>query len=144
MLTASYPGQAGGDAIADVLFGDYNPAGRLPVSVPRSVGQKSPSHFEVSFKVKNTGNYDGEEVAQLYLKDEYASVVQPLKQLKHFERFFLRKGEEKEILFTLTEKDLSIIGRSMKRVVETGDFQIMIGASSDDIRLTKELSVESR
>lgn len=187
LLTASYPGQAGGDAIADVLFGDYNPAGRLPVSVPRSVGQipvyynkkaprnhdyvemaasplygfgyglsyttfeysdlqitqKSPCHFEVSFKVKNTGNYDGEEVAQLYLKDEYASVVQPLKQLKHFERFFLRKGEEKEILFTLTEKDLSIIGRSMKRVVETGDFRIMIGASSDDIRLTTHISVKS-
>lgn len=108
------------------------------------ITQKSPCHFEVSFKVKNTGNYDGEEVAQLYLKDEYASVVQPLKQLKHFERFFLRKGEEKEILFTLIEKDLSIIDRSMKRVVETGDFRIMIGASSDDIRLTKELSVESR
>lgn len=68
------------------------------------ITQKSPCHFEVSFKVKNTGDYDGEEVAQLYLKDEYASVVQPLKQLKHFERFFLRKGEEKEILFTLTEK----------------------------------------
>lgn len=68
------------------------------------ITQKSPCHFEVSFKVKNTGNYDGEEVAQLYLKDEYASVVQPLKQLKHFERFFLRKGEEKEILFTLNRK----------------------------------------
>lgn len=59
--------------------------------------RKSPCHFEVSFKVKNTGSYDGEEVAQLYLRDEYASVVQPLRQLKCFERFFLKRGEEKEI-----------------------------------------------
>ena len=105
--------------------------------------RKSPCYFEVSFKVKNTGSYDGQEVAQLYLRDEYASVVQPLRQLKCFERFFLKRGEEKEIFFTLTEKDLSIIDRNMKRVVETGDFRIMIGASSDDIRLTKDISVES-
>ena len=66
--------------------------------------RKSLCHFEVSFKVKNTGSYDGEEVAQLYLRDEYASVVQPLRQLKCFERFFLKRGEEKEILFHFDRK----------------------------------------
>lgn len=186
LLTAYYPGQEGGNAIADVLFGDYNPAGRLPLTVPRSVGQIpiyynkkapqnhdyvelsasplypfgyglsyttfeysdlcvsaiSPHSFEVSFKVKNIGKYDGEEVSQLYLRDEYASVVQPLKQLKHFERFYLKRGEVKEVKFVLSESDFMIIDRNLREVVEPGTFQIMVGAASNDIRLQAKVEIE--
>lgn len=185
LLTTYYPGQEGGNAIADVLFGDYNPAGRLPLTVPRSVGQIpiyynkkapqnhdyvelsasplyafgyglsyttfeysdlrvssiSPHSFEVSFKVRNTGKYDGEEVSQLYLRDEYASVVQPLKQLKYFERFYLKCGEVKEVKFVLSESDFTIIDRNLKTVVEPGTFQIIVGTASNDIRLQAKVVV---
>ena len=92
--------------------------------------------------MKNTGKYDGEEVAQLYVRDEYASVVQPIKQLKHFKRLFLKRGEKKLITFTLTKDELSIINQNLEKVVEPGTFQIMIGRSSDDVRLKGSISVE--
>ena len=187
LLTAYYPGEAGGTAIADVLFGDYNPAGRLPVSVPANVGQlpvyynkraprphdyiemsarplypfgfglsyttfeysnlamkPSPSEgaVHVSCDITNTGQMDGEEVVQLYVHDQLASVVQPLKQLKAFRRVMIPKGETRHVEFTLTRDDLSIINAKMQQEFEPGDFHIMVGASSDDIKLQKVISVE--
>lgn len=185
LLTAYYPGQQGGQAIADVLFGDYNPAGRLPISVPRDMGQlpvyynktflphdyaemsaqplysfgyglsytsfkysnlsitkKGKTDFEVSFDVTNTGNRDGEEVAQLYLHDVVASIVQPLKQLKHFERVMIKKGDTHHFTFRINEEDLSIVDKDLKQIVEPGDFNVMVGSSSDNILLNGTLTVE--
>ena len=90
----------------------------------------------------NTGKYDGEEVVQLYLRDEYASVVQPLKQLKHFARFYLKRGEEREVKFILSEEDFSLVDRNLKKIVEPGTFQIMIGAASNDIRLQTKVEIK--
>ncbi len=186
LLTAYYPGQEGAHAIADVLFGDYNPAGRLPVSVPRHVGQlpvyynkktapshdyvemtsrplypfgyglsyttfeysrlnvtaKGPYQYVVTADITNTGGRDGEEVVQLYLHDQVASTVQPVRQLRHFARIPLRKGETRQVTFTLTKDDFSVIGHDMKPRVEPGAFDLLLGASSDDIRLQATLQIE--
>jgi beta-glucosidase len=185
LLLAWYPGQEGGNAIADVLFGDYNPAGRLPISVPRSVGQlpvnynkprplghnyvempisplysfgfglsytsfaydnlqivpQANNSFKVFFTVRNIGDYDGEEVAQLYIHSTFTSVVQPEMQLKCFSRILLKKGEMKQVDFTITPEDLSIINEDYRSVVEKGNYEVRIGSSSDDIRLKKIISI---
>lgn len=108
------------------------------------VTQHAPFDVEVSFTLKNCGEYDGEEVAQLYLRDEVASVVQPVKQLKHFEKVFLKKGEEKQINFRLNNDDFSIINKDIKRCVEPGDFTLMVGSASDHIKLTKKITITSK
>ncbi|MEH6659521.1 glycoside hydrolase family 3 N-terminal domain-containing protein [Leeuwenhoekiella marinoflava] len=183
ILDTWYPGSQGGDALADVLFGDYNPAGRLPVSIPKSVGQ-TPVYYnhwwpnrrdyveetsaplyafghglsytafdysdlkisqsgtdadkfvEVSVTVKNTGAQAGDEVVQLYLRDLVSSVVTPVKQLRGFERIHLAKGESKTLTFTLTPEELALYDTEMKCVAEAGAFEVQLGASSQDIRLT--------
>jgi beta-glucosidase len=177
--------------VAKVLFGEYNPAGRLPVTFPRSVGQlpfyynQKPStihryvgesdrplypfgyglsytrfeysnlrvspessasaRFTVSFDVKNAGESDGEEVAQLYIRDMHSSVTTPLKTLKGFQRIFLRRGETRRVAFRLTADELAIWNREMKRVVEAGEFQAMVGGNSEDlIRAKFEVTADIR
>lgn len=189
ILDAWYPGDAGGDAVADVLFGDYNPAGRLPLGFPVDEGQLPyvynhkptgrnddysdltgmplfPFGFGLSYttfeysdlriekplmradetailrcRISNTGSRAGDEVVQLYVRDVLATSAQPIKQLKGFQRVTLNPGETKEVSFVLTPDLLKILNDQMQWVVEPGEFRIMIGASSRDIRLRGTLKV---
>ena len=183
LLTMWYPGAEGGTALADVLFGDYNPAGRLPVSIPRDVGQlpvyynrKNPRghdyvemsadplypfgfglsyttfaysnltvsgrvpDVDVTVQVKNTGSRDGDEVVQLYVIDPLASTVRPRKQLRAFDRVFVKAGETVPVTLHLGPDAFSLVDAAGNTVLERGDFILEIGASSEDIRLTETIT----
>jgi len=186
-------GTEAGNAIADVVFGDYNPAGKLPMSFPRDEGQlpiyynhfntgrpapnesatnyvsayidlknspkfpfgyglsyttfdysdlklstkklKSSEILEVTMTIKNSGKFTGEEVVQLYIRDKVGSVVRPIIELKDFQKIKLNAGESKTVRFNIDKEKLSFYNNEVNWVVEPGDFDLMIGSSSADIRL---------
>ena len=185
VIEAWEPGSMGGKAIAEILFGKVNPSGKLPITIPRHVGQIStvynhkPSQFlhpyidgdktplypfgyglsytsfkydqlkvnkadyhaneeiEITVNVSNTGERQGEEVVQLYIRDDYSNTTRPVKELKRFQRILLEKGENKVVSFRLNKEDLSYYNHKAEYVLEPGTFTVMVGGSSLDKDLQK-------
>lgn len=187
VLEAWWLGTQTGHALADIIYGDYNPSGKLPISFPRNEGQipiyynpkttgrpinpndkyttkyldvpntplysfgyglsyttftySNPSTSKVSFSdadqitisvnVTNSGNYDGEEVVQLYIRDLVASVTRPVKELKAFKKLMIKKGETKKVDFILSKKDFEFYDQKMVKTTESGEFHIFVGSNSD-------------
>ncbi len=193
-----FPGDTGGEGLADVLFGDYNPAGRLPMTVARNAGQipiysmhkngscysnnngislnkyvegtKQPLYYfgegmsyttfsyanlKIDKKVKacgiinlscditNTGEMDGEEVVQVYVSDEVASMIRPNKELAGFSRVAIKAGETKTVHFSMRADQFAFLDTNMKWIVEEGQMTVRIGASSEDIRLINTFEIEN-
>ena len=191
IINAWEPGQYGGQAVAEIIYGLVNPSAKLAMTMPRSAGQVStwynhkasayfhpvvcgtseplyPFGFGLSYTtfeysnlrlsaqkigegesliatvtITNSGRRDGTEIAQMYINDCVSSVARPVKELKGFERVSLKAGESKDISFTITPEKLSFLNLRMQRVVEPGDFEVMVGGSSRDADLLKAVFTQS-
>ncbi|MUP37569.1 beta-glucosidase [Labilibaculum sp. 44] len=198
ILEAWFPNAKGGQAIAETIFGDYNPGGKLPITFPKSLGQiqlnfpykpgsqngqstsgpngygktqvvgalypfgyglsyttfkysnlsVSPKeqyaqgNIEVSLDIKNVGDCKGDEVVQLYIKDKVSSVISYVMQLRGFDRISLEPGETKTVHFSITPDDLQILDKNMNWTVEPGEFEVLLGSSSKDIRLKEQFVIK--